>query len=90
MNETQFSSYAAHVFAGMQTFQACTFFVNHCVWQALHKTQMHTSSHGKGLVLKPWNHMKTCRELTNHEKTAQSTRNFFAQCSWTLGPHLGA
>jgi hypothetical protein len=58
----------------MQIFKACTFFVNHCIWQALHKARTHTASHKKGLVLKPWNHMRTCRAFTNHETTAQSTR----------------
>jgi hypothetical protein len=102
VNEKQFSSYAAHdsewlwsKYAEMQTFKTCSFFVNRCIWQALHKAQAHTSSHKKWLVLKPWNHTRTCRAFTNHETTAQSTRRdvtnkHLAQCSRTLGPHIWA
>jgi hypothetical protein len=81
-------------YADMQTFKACTFFVHHCIWQALHKEETHTSSHKKGLVLKPWNHTSTCRAFTSHETAAQNTRRYvlktILRCSWTLGRHIRA
>jgi hypothetical protein len=50
MNETRFSSYAAHdndlnLLTYMQIFKACTFPVNHGIWQASHKAQAHNPSH---------------------------------------------
>ncbi len=41
-----------------------------------------TSTNSKmELVLKPWNHSRTCRPFTKHETTAQSTRKLLAQRS---------
>jgi hypothetical protein len=88
VNETQFSSYAAHdsewlwsKYAEMQTFKTRTFFVNHSIWQALHKPTLPLTRRELCLS-KPWNHTSTCRPFTNHE----SQLKHFAQCfmdSWS-------
>jgi hypothetical protein len=73
MNETQFRSYAAHEYdPNMLTCRPskhvpCVYLVCKSLykWQALHKEQRDTSSHKKGLALKPGNHTRTCKVFTN-------------------------
>ncbi len=55
--------------ADTQTFKACTFFVNHCVWQALHKAQNTNFLSQEGTCVQA---LKSYEGLANHETTSQT------------------
>ena len=72
--------------ADTQTFKACTFFVNHCVWQALHKAQNTNFLSQEGTCVQA---LKSYENLANHETTFQThthththTQMQRALCSW--------